>query len=428
MTNENEASKKFVDVIFDEFTNSTIISHKEKGEFGHKYFIQKKEFFAEYYLFYSKTSETESTCLSFDIIAENWFWARKGEIIFNCDQNNYSIPFNEAKTNTGKTHWGPDIKPRHYIACFEYGFYVISNTILQAICDCEKLKIRIVGERIFEPGESACDKFQLHCRQFYNNVFDQNAYTQETGLIPVPSNTNEAKNSIESSLRAKPENGSSIDSPKSESLIKTNQITTQETQIKSPQNLVESKKSNVLKYVGIGCAGIITIFMLIIVAVMVLGNNEDTPGVKKKKGGNDSIPVPVINPTASPQTQQTDPKPISTAATPTVVEAKPSIPLGTWSGTIGSKNIILKIEQVTEDKIIGYNQIENGKMRPVKGFYSATDDVYDIVLKEPGDDKWDGEFELKMENNNKYIMKGKWKANNGKLIREVQFTKSTNSE
>lgn len=97
--------------------------------------------------------------------------------------------------------------------------------------------------------------------------------------------------------------------------------------------------------------------------------------------------------------------------------------VGRFEGTIGKKILVITIEKLSKDSLWGYNTVNRANKRPVRGKFSADCDVYSIKLKEPGDDTWDGVFELKMSNDNKFVMEGNWKSNNGKLKKPVSIKK-----
>lgn len=105
------------------------------------------------------------------------------------------------------------------------------------------------------------------------------------------------------------------------------------------------------------------------------------------------------------------------------------------SGNLDTKPVIIFIEKVKEDSIFGYNILGDNK-RPLKGTFSAhktnveiyggatiPQSVYQIELKEPGDDEWDGIFEFELKTSDQgYNGSGTWKAYNGKLNRDLLLT------
>lgn len=124
------------------------------------------------------------------------------------------------------------------------------------------------------------------------------------------------------------------------------------------------------------------------------------------------------------------------------VERDGNILLGIWTGSLDDKPLKIVIERVEGNELFGYNQVGTNK-RPVSGtFVEGGYDqpcciAFDAVLHEPGDDKWDGVFNVKFvcyqkqsENasgdlvcNGDYNFGGEaigeWKSNNGKLNRKV---------
>lgn len=80
--------------------------------------------------------------------------------------------------------------------------------------------------------------------------------------------------------------------------------------------------------------------------------------------------------------------------------------IGTYSGAFGKDILIIKITSIQENIIIGWDSVKGNK-RDLKGTITNKK----IILREPGDDKWDGVFEITYENN---TMTGVWKSNNSK--------------
>ena len=94
------------------------------------------------------------------------------------------------------------------------------------------------------------------------------------------------------------------------------------------------------------------------------------------------------------------------------------------------------IEEVTGSTISGYNIVDKNR-RPVTGTFTVKRDlvlmfewgeaqvailIFDIILKEPGDDKYDGEFNLKIKAADYgWTGTGSWKSFDGKLNREVKI-------
>lgn len=125
--------------------------------------------------------------------------------------------------------------------------------------------------------------------------------------------------------------------------------------------------------------------------------------------------------------------------------------LGTWAGDMDDKPLKIVIERVDGNELFGYNQVGENK-RPVNGtFEKGSYDqpcciAFDAVLNEPGDDKWDGVFNVKFVCFQKQSTNpsgdlvcdgeydfggeaiGDWVSNNGKLNRNLILNKQTKSE
>ncbi len=119
--------------------------------------------------------------------------------------------------------------------------------------------------------------------------------------------------------------------------------------------------------------------------------------------------------------------------------------LGEWKGTLRNKNLVLVIESIKGDNVIGYNIVGNNR-RKLKGKIfehfgegeCGGDGIsFRLVLSEPGDDKWDGVFKLVFQScpdhdtNGEIIEGGSifysgvgvWKSNNGKLSGDISLSK-----
>ena len=81
--------------------------------------------------------------------------------------------------------------------------------------------------------------------------------------------------------------------------------------------------------------------------------------------------------------------------------------------------ISLSIEEIEGENVKGHSVVA-GNYRPFSGTISDSDTEYMINLKEPGDDKYDGSFQISMKKNQK-IISGKWKAYKGIEINKRKF-------
>lgn len=75
------------------------------------------------------------------------------------------------------------------------------------------------------------------------------------------------------------------------------------------------------------------------------------------------------------------------------------------------KKISIKINRITKDSVYGQS-IVNGNQRPVKGIFNEASKSF--VLDEPGNDKTDGRFEIKLNGDS---LTGKWNAFNKKAVK-----------
>ncbi|MCS4304531.1 YARHG domain-containing protein [Chryseobacterium sp. BIGb0232] len=75
------------------------------------------------------------------------------------------------------------------------------------------------------------------------------------------------------------------------------------------------------------------------------------------------------------------------------------------------KRISIKINKITKDSVYGQS-IVNGNQRPVRGIFNESSKSF--VLDEPGNDKTDGRFEVKLNGDS---LTGKWNAFNKKAVK-----------
>jgi len=68
------------------------------------------------------------------------------------------------------------------------------------------------------------------------------------------------------------------------------------------------------------------------------------------------------------------------------------------------KKVSIKINRIVNDSVFGAS-ISGGNQRPLAGLYITDGSVVKMVLSEPGNDKYDGRFELKFVNDS---LSGKW--------------------
>lgn len=75
------------------------------------------------------------------------------------------------------------------------------------------------------------------------------------------------------------------------------------------------------------------------------------------------------------------------------------------------KKISLKINRITKDSVYGQS-IVSGNQRPFRGVFNET--TKSFILDEPGNNKTDGRFEVKLNNDS---LKGKWNAFNKSAVK-----------
>lgn len=103
--------------------------------------------------------------------------------------------------------------------------------------------------------------------------------------------------------------------------------------------------------------------------------------------------------------------------------------IDTYLGTIGNKEFKLFIEKVDGENVEGYN-VTGSNRRPVKGRIvnkwneptglGGNYTIFKLILTEPGDNKWDGEFNIDLWISDQGRSgKGSWKSFNGKLEHQI---------
>jgi len=80
---------------------------------------------------------------------------------------------------------------------------------------------------------------------------------------------------------------------------------------------------------------------------------------------------------------------------------------GYWVGSFGKNKINIAIANVTGNSIFGHS-VCAGNFRPIKGTITETGDgIFEVAMREPGDNKYDGLFEFTI-NQNTQELTGKW--------------------
>lgn len=82
--------------------------------------------------------------------------------------------------------------------------------------------------------------------------------------------------------------------------------------------------------------------------------------------------------------------------------------LGSFVGPFGDNKITLLITRVMGDTVEG-RSVVGGNDRPFAGIAKLVNGVYNIVAKEPGDDKYDGVFTISFDEKTPDAISGSWK-------------------
>ena len=97
--------------------------------------------------------------------------------------------------------------------------------------------------------------------------------------------------------------------------------------------------------------------------------------------------------------------------------------LGTYTGMFGSNKITIDIQALEANgEVKGYSVVAGNK-RPFTGKYSKNNDEYAFSVKEPGDNKYDGEFEFSVPMGFQKLV-GKWTPFNKGQVAEKTYNLS----
>jgi hypothetical protein len=87
---------------------------------------------------------------------------------------------------------------------------------------------------------------------------------------------------------------------------------------------------------------------------------------------------------------------------------------GLYTGEIGDSPITLNISFASEMHATGYNVVK-GNRRNISGRIGLSSKGADLVLSEPGDDKYDGVFRLTMPHRDLSVLTGEWESPSGEV-------------
>ena len=84
--------------------------------------------------------------------------------------------------------------------------------------------------------------------------------------------------------------------------------------------------------------------------------------------------------------------------------------IGSYVGDFGTNKITLLIIKAINDTVEG-RSVVGGNDRPFAGIIKFLDGKYNVSAKEPGDDKYDGEFNFTIDQKQPDMVSGNWKPN-----------------
>jgi YARHG domain len=122
-------------------------------------------------------------------------------------------------------------------------------------------------------------------------------------------------------------------------------------------------------------------------------------------------------PAKTPEADNAKPAAVSEPA----VSPAPSPLIGNWVGFLGENRLNVQIRAVNLKQVTG-RSVAAGNFREIIGAVEETDYGYKLRLKEPGDDKYDGEFDITIKKNG-MICEGNWQPYD-KALKAKQFTLS----
>lgn len=179
---------------------------------------------------------------------------------------------------------------------------------------------------------------------------------------------------------------------------------------------IEGDISEIVKQVKSTFLGTVKIYRIDVSnCIVTLVNDQPTSGSKKqvavdKPGQEDRVEISTDK---SVSTQNKENENNSTYSDIKLILD------GKWEGDFGDKTLLLDLVANEDGTISGINKVGENS-RPVSGSFSGDLTFIEIKLNEPGDDDWDGVFEIEVSQMGayNYEMSGTWKSNNGKITRD----------
>lgn len=97
----------------------------------------------------------------------------------------------------------------------------------------------------------------------------------------------------------------------------------------------------------------------------------------------------------------------------TIKNVVPDSIIGIYEGNFGSTFIHLAVTYANQHKAVGYN-IHRGLVRNLLGNWKRSGDSLLLVMEEPGDNEFDGVFNLQFDDTRDQLI-GSWKSKSGKI-------------
>ncbi len=157
----------FVEIINDKFKNKTTTKMKTKFCLKDSGLIDKDSFVIG--LRHVSMPAGDILVLDINYDGDDWFFLRQGELIININNvENMVLKPKESYTDTYTSY--------HDVHCVESDYYELTQEQLKRICEANTIDVKITGRDHFEVFH--VNKFIIYARQFYNAVYDSNAYQE----------------------------------------------------------------------------------------------------------------------------------------------------------------------------------------------------------------------------------------------------------
>ncbi|MBQ7142968.1 MAG: hypothetical protein IJR84_07915 [Bacteroidaceae bacterium] len=153
----------FVEIINDKFKNQTTTQMKTKFCLKDSGLIDKDSFVIG--LRHVSMPNTDGSVVDIEYSGEDWFFLGSGKLFININNvENIVLKPHESYSDCG-----------HGI-CIESDFYEIDQATLKRICEANTIDVKITGRNHSEVFH--VNRFIIYAQQFYNAVYDSNAYQE----------------------------------------------------------------------------------------------------------------------------------------------------------------------------------------------------------------------------------------------------------